>query len=204
MVMRQPNLVVACNAFSRRWAVVGLVVVGGITSLLGSCAPLRPAPETAGCGTASSPDSLASSPPPAPDLLPGIGEKAAPASAEQPGRYGAPRPPRKCKGCTFYYGPTTVATAAKKATVAAAPQATATSTGRRSGPAVIASSASPLATQRGEQQVARVPPLASAPASWGGAPRSVGRAVLLSGTLALLAAGLAWLLLVLGRRRRAR
>jgi|GEM_PF-5554754 len=195
------------HSSGRQWAALALLTAGSVTSLLSGCAPARPAPATAAPHAAVpatySPDSLLAGPFPAADsLLP------APELLAMPG----PRPkqlpraarlPRKCKGCSFYYGPTTVATAAKKATVAAAPRATATSTGRRSGPAVIAASASPLHAQRGGRVVASVP--AAPPATgWGGAPRSVGRAVLLSSVLTLAVAGLAWLLLVGQRRRRAR
>jgi len=196
------------HSSGRQWAALTLLAAAGsATGLLSGCAPARPTPETAVppiAGLAArAPDRLLAGPSPAADSLLPAGEFLVTAGRRLKPLPPAARLPRKCKGCSFYYGPTTVATAAKKATVAAAPRATATSTGRRSGPAVIAASASPLHTQHGRQGMASVP-AARAPAGWGGAPRSVGRAVLLSSILTLVAAGLSWLLLVGQRRRRAR
>jgi hypothetical protein len=190
------------HSSGRPWAALTLLAA----SLLSGCVPVRPAPDTAAphaaLPAAYPPDSLLATSFPTADSLPPATGFIGP-TGKQPGRSRrAARLPRKCKGCSFYYGPTTVATAARKATVAAAPRATATSTGRRSGPAVIAASASPLSMQRGRQVVASAPPASRTPASWGGAPRSVGRAVVLSSILTLVAAGLGWLVLA-GRRRRA-
>jgi hypothetical protein len=121
-----------------------------------------------------------------------------------------PVPPRKCKGCTFYYGPATVTAVGKKATVATAAGATAAATGKRSGPAVVAATGSPLTAGSGGGNVAAVnghsnhlAQTAITPAAPGPLAALVSR---LAGPLgyvlaAAAAAGLGWLLLAWRRRR---
>ena len=46
---------------------------------------------------------------------------------------------RKCKGCSFYYGPATLTTIGKKATAAVGENATSTAIGKKAGPSIVKS-----------------------------------------------------------------